>query len=298
MPGFYVAGEYDVAGFAVGAVKQDRVIDGKQIKEGDVILGFASSGVHSNGFSLVRKILEACSSSYPQQMVCHLCVADSLIRADRHIDGPLQRMRRCCADITHPSAWTCARRQWQHWRSFAGPNRHLCPTDSFASGDCARQGVQGCTNTEPHDMSVSCKWQLAWYANYSRHPVVSRKVLQLLDSLLQPACLERACYVQGVVHITGGGFYENIPRILPGGLGCEIDRSAWAIPELFNWLQKVGHDLQPTVDGGFTRHIKAGLANTGCDEVHNIVIHVACRLAMCRSMKCSERSTWASAWWW
>ena len=58
MPGFYAKGEYDVAGFAVGAVKQDKVIDGKQIKQGDVLLGLASSGVHSNGFSLVRKILE------------------------------------------------------------------------------------------------------------------------------------------------------------------------------------------------------------------------------------------------
>ena len=59
MPGFYSEGEYDVAGFAVGAVKQDAVIDGSRIQEGDALIGFASSGVHSNGFSLVRKILEA-----------------------------------------------------------------------------------------------------------------------------------------------------------------------------------------------------------------------------------------------
>ncbi len=58
MPGFYSPGEYDVAGFAVGAVKKEAVVDGSRIKEGDVLLGFASSGVHSNGFSLVRKILE------------------------------------------------------------------------------------------------------------------------------------------------------------------------------------------------------------------------------------------------
>lgn len=60
MPGFYSEGEYDVAGFAVGAVKQDAVIDGSRIQEGDALIGFASSGVHSNGFSLVRKILEVC----------------------------------------------------------------------------------------------------------------------------------------------------------------------------------------------------------------------------------------------
>ena len=58
MPGFYQEGEYDVAGFAVGSVKQDAVIDGKSIVGGDVVLGLPSSGVHSNGFSLVRKVLE------------------------------------------------------------------------------------------------------------------------------------------------------------------------------------------------------------------------------------------------
>lgn len=58
MPGFYKEGEYDVAGFAVGSVKQDRVIDGRSISEGDVLLGLPSSGVHSNGFSLARRVLE------------------------------------------------------------------------------------------------------------------------------------------------------------------------------------------------------------------------------------------------
>lgn len=56
MPGFYSPGEYDLAGFAVGAVKKDAVIDGSRIAAGDVVLGIASSGVHSNGFSLVRKV--------------------------------------------------------------------------------------------------------------------------------------------------------------------------------------------------------------------------------------------------
>lgn len=60
MPGIYKEGEYDVAGFAVGSVKKDSVIDGKNIKEGDSVLGLPSSGVHSNGFSLARKILEVC----------------------------------------------------------------------------------------------------------------------------------------------------------------------------------------------------------------------------------------------
>lgn len=58
MPGLYQPGEYDVAGFAVGSVKQDRVIDGKQIQEGDILVGLPSSGLHSNGYSLVRKVIE------------------------------------------------------------------------------------------------------------------------------------------------------------------------------------------------------------------------------------------------
>lgn len=58
MPGFYGSGEYDVAGFAVGAVKKDELIEGTNIAKGDVLLGLSSTGVHSNGFSLVRKVLE------------------------------------------------------------------------------------------------------------------------------------------------------------------------------------------------------------------------------------------------
>ncbi len=70
MPGFYQEGEYDVAGFAVGYVKQDRVIDGKTIQEGDVLLGLPSSGVHSNGFSLARKVLEVTPVSGLQSVPC------------------------------------------------------------------------------------------------------------------------------------------------------------------------------------------------------------------------------------
>lgn len=66
MPGFYPDGEYDLGGFAVGSVKKDAVIDGSKVKAGDVVLGMLSSGFHSNGYSLVRKVLEV-RSSPPQE---------------------------------------------------------------------------------------------------------------------------------------------------------------------------------------------------------------------------------------
>lgn len=77
MPGFYKEGEYDVAGFAVGSVKKDRVIDGRDIKQGDVLLGLLSSGVHSNGFSLARRVLEV-----PAALFSHKSA--SAIVADNH----------------------------------------------------------------------------------------------------------------------------------------------------------------------------------------------------------------------
>ncbi|XP_020404807.1 phosphoribosylformylglycinamidine cyclo-ligase, chloroplastic [Zea mays] len=68
MPGFYVEGEYDLSGFAVGVVKKDKIIDGKNIVKGDVLIGLPSSGVHSNGFSLVRRVLEKSGLSLDDQL--------------------------------------------------------------------------------------------------------------------------------------------------------------------------------------------------------------------------------------
>uniref|UniRef100_A0ACD5ZAF4 Uncharacterized protein n=1 Tax=Avena sativa TaxID=4498 RepID=A0ACD5ZAF4_AVESA len=68
MPGFYADGEYDISGFAVGVVEKDKVIDGKSIVEGDILLGLPSSGVHSNGFSLVRSVLDKSGLSLTDQL--------------------------------------------------------------------------------------------------------------------------------------------------------------------------------------------------------------------------------------
>jgi phosphoribosylformylglycinamidine cyclo-ligase len=142
MPGMYPDGEYDLAGFAVGAVEKARIIDGRKITPGDVVLGLASSGIHSNGFSLVRKILS---------------VARPDLDADFH-GRPL-------ADVL------------------------MAPTRIYV-----------------------------------------KPLLALMEKI----------DVHGMVHITGGGLVENIPRVLQPGLTAELRRDGWSMPPLFSWLQQHG----------------------------------------------------------
>lgn len=146
MPDFYADGEYDMAGFAVGIVDGTRLITGADIREGDVIIGLPSSGVHSNGYSLVRRIAFDCMGLSP----------DSVIEG---LDASI-------GDVL------------------------LTPTRIYV-----------------------------------------RAILALLE----------AVPVKGMVHITGGGFYENIPRVLPEGLRAHIRRSAWTVPPIFNVLQSGGN---------------------------------------------------------
>lgn len=144
MPGFYPDGEYDLSGFAVGFVKKDHLIDGSKVQTGDILLGLPSTGVHSNGFSLVRKILEKSGTS----------LRDPLEGTDKMLGEAL-----------------------------------LAPT--------------------------------AIYVN---------EVLGMAEKIP----------VKAMAHITGGGFTDNIPRVLPKGLGVRIRRESWEIPPLFQWLQKAG----------------------------------------------------------
>jgi phosphoribosylformylglycinamidine cyclo-ligase len=142
MPSMYPDGEYDLAGFAVGAVEKSKIIDGSKIAPGDVILGLASSGAHSNGYSLVRKIIS---------------VAQPDLNADFH--------GRRLADVL------------------------LEPTRIYV-----------------------------------------KPLLALMGQL----------EVKGMVHITGGGLVENIPRVLQEGLTAVLHRDAWTMPPLFKWLQQHG----------------------------------------------------------
>ena len=142
MPSMYPDGEYDLAGFAVGAVEKSKIIDGKKIRPGDVVLGLASSGAHSNGYSLVRKIIE---------------VAKPDLHADFH-GRPL-------ADVL------------------------LAPTRIYV-----------------------------------------KPLLALMEKI----------EVHGMVHITGGGLVENIPRVLQPNLTAVLHKDSWSLPPLFQWLQKHG----------------------------------------------------------
>ena len=146
MPGFYPESEYDLAGFSVGVVERSRIIDNKTMKPGDVIIALPSSGVHSNGFSLVRKVFDVERS-----------------------------------DITSPVA------------SLGGKSI-------------------GEALLEPTRIYV--KPMLALFENVE---------------------------VKGVSHITGGGFYENIPRSIPAGLCARIEKSAVRILPVFDLIAKTGN---------------------------------------------------------
>ena len=156
MPGMYHGDDYDVAGFCVGVVEADDVIDGSRVAHGDTIIALASSGPHSNGYSLIRKIIEVSASD----------VSETL-------EGkPL--------------------------------SEHLL---------------------EPTRIYV-------------------KNVLALLEQV----------QVNAISHITGGGFWENIPRVLPDGTKAVIDASSWQWPAIFNWLQDKGnvttHEMYRTFNCG------------------------------------------------
>lgn len=143
MPDMYPAGEYDLAGFAVGVVEKSQIIDGRSIAPGDIVLGLASSGAHSNGYSLIRRIL-------------------ARVNPDLSADF--------------------------HGQSFA--EALLAPTRIYV-----------------------------------------KPLLALIKQVT----------VKGLAHITGGGLTGNIPRILPENVTAMIERSAWPLPPLFQWLQREGN---------------------------------------------------------
>ena len=146
MPGMYKDEEYDLAGFAVGAVEKSKIITGNDIKQGDILIGLASSGIHSNGYSLVRKVF----------------LQDAKMSLNDHVEE------------------------------------------------------LGCT--------------------------LGEELLRPTKIYVKPilAALEKF-NIKGMAHITGGGFIENIPRMLPEGLGVELSEDKWEVPAIFKVMEKVGN---------------------------------------------------------
>ena len=145
MPGVYQGDDYDLAGFCVGVVEKSAIIDGSDIQPNDRLIALASSGPHSNGYSLIRHLLDQRQHSVPGRDTNTL--EDTLLRPTRIYVRPIRSL----------------------------------------------------------------------IAQYS---------------------------VQGLVHITGGGLLENIPRILPEGLAAQIDLKSWNIPDIFQWIQGEGQITQ------------------------------------------------------
>ena len=146
MPGFYPVDEYDLAGFSVGVVDKEKILNNKEMQEGDIIIALPSSGVHSNGFSLVRKVFDV---------------------ENADIKTPLERLGGKSIGETL-----------------------LTPTKIYV-----------------------------------------KPILALLEEVK----------VKGISHITGGGFYENIPRSIPDGLGAKVNKSAVKILPIFTLLQETGN---------------------------------------------------------
>ncbi|NEG69431.1 phosphoribosylformylglycinamidine cyclo-ligase [Bifidobacterium choloepi] len=157
MPGMYDEDEYDLAGFAVGVAEKSRIVDGSAIVAGDVLIGLPSSGIHSNGFSLVRRALFD-HGGYS--------VDDVLPELNGGDDSSANAGARTLGDVI------------------------LTPTKIY---------------------------------------VKALKPLFAADGL-----------VHGVAHITGGGFVENVPRMIPDGLAAHIELGSWTVPPIFDVIEKAG----------------------------------------------------------
>lgn len=184
MPGLYAKGDFDLAGFAVGAAERGTLLPRDDIQAGDVLIGLPSTGVHSNGFSLVRKIIEAEGLS---------------------------------------------------WDSEA----------PFAPGQ-----TLGAAFLVPTKIYVK-------------------------------ACLPpvQAGLIKAMAHITGGGLPENLPRVLPEGIGAKVDLSAWERPAVFEWLQKAG---------GIAERELLRTFNCGIGMVLVVSAHEADRLELTGAVRMGE----------
>ncbi|NLU31406.1 MAG: phosphoribosylformylglycinamidine cyclo-ligase [Clostridiaceae bacterium] len=174
MPGFYPEDEYDLAGFVVGIVDRDRIIDGSTIREGDLLVGLASSGLHSNGFSLVRKVLNP---------------------GRENLGEFLERLGKTLGEEL------------------------LTPTRIYV-----------------------------------------KTILSLIEKH----------GIKGIANITGGGFIENIPRVIPEGLGAVIHKGSWEVLPIFHLIREMGDIPEKDMYNTFNMGISMVLA-VSPDEADDVV---------------------------
>ena len=179
MPGMYADADYDIAGFALGAVERDALVTGERIAAGDIVLGLSSSGLHSNGFSLVRRILDRS-------------------RARLDAESP-----------------------------------------------------------------------------FAPHLPLGAALLTPTKLYVKPAlAAAQTGAVKGMAHITGGGLIENLPRVLPPGLGAQLDASDWPMPAIFPWLAVTG----PVTTDEMARVFNCGIGYClicGADDANTVIDAVA-----------------------
>ena len=175
MPGMYEQNEYDLAGFAVGIAEKSKLITGESIQNGDIVIGIASSGFHSNGYSLIRQIVKD-------------------------------------LDVT---------------KQYEGLPKPL-----------------GALLMEPTK-------------------IYAKSVQAVQEKMI----------IKGITHITGGGFYENFPRVIPEGLGVQIEKGTWDIPAIISFVQSKGNIDEAEMYGVFNMGVGMALvvAKEDADEVVTIL---------------------------
>ncbi|HLR59824.1 MAG TPA: phosphoribosylformylglycinamidine cyclo-ligase [Pseudogracilibacillus sp.] len=174
MPGMYSSEEYDLAGFAVGIVEKSQLITGETISSGDVIIGLKSSGIHSNGYSLVRQVIKDLDLS----------------------------------------------------KTYEGLSTSL--------GEAVMEPTK----------------------------IYAKSVKNVTNELT----------VKGITHVTGGGFYENFPRMLSEDLGVEIDQSTWEVPEILSFIQKQGEISEEEMYGVFNMGVGMALVVSQSDVKQTLAI--------------------------
>ncbi|MEI3606216.1 phosphoribosylformylglycinamidine cyclo-ligase [Pseudogracilibacillus sp. SE30717A] len=174
MPGMYKEEEYDLAGFAVGIAEKSKLITGESIQATDCVVGIASSGIHSNGYSLVRNVIQG-------------------LDLNKQYDGLSETLGEAV----------------------------LRPTKIYAKS---------------------------------------------IDAVMEKI------EIKGIAHITGGGFYENFPRILPDGLGVKLDESKWEVPEILTFIQRKGNISTEEMYGVFNMGVGMALVVSKEDAAEAITI--------------------------